>query len=161
MTLSAKRLGEKIGLNSQQMNVLLKEEGYQNGEPGAYAITEKGKPYVVEKGWDNGYGGYAARSYNYNEWDESILDTMDISPERLSQIRTITSENRKKKKIDINNEKHLNSICQPHEDNSDLEEYDIDNSLNMDIGRLAIIIAIPCLIYKGAKHLYTRYKRNV
>ena len=94
MAWSAKRLGEKIGLTSHEMNFLLKEEGYQNGEPGDYSTTDKGKEYVSEKGWDNGYGGYAFRGYNYNEWDESILNNIDTSPERLSQIRTKTANER-------------------------------------------------------------------
>ena len=46
MTLPAKRLGEK---------------GFLSGEPENYYPTEKGKLFVVEKGDDNGYGGYAFR----------------------------------------------------------------------------------------------------
>ena len=43
MTLSAKRLGEICGLTAEEMNVLLKEEGFLSGEPGNYYPTEKGK----------------------------------------------------------------------------------------------------------------------
>lgn len=49
MTLSAKRLGEICGLTAEEMNVLLKEEGFLSGEPGNYYPTEKGKLFVVEK----------------------------------------------------------------------------------------------------------------
>ena len=55
MTLSAKRLGERCGLTAEEMNILLKEEGFLSGEPGNYYPTEKGKLFVVEKGDDNGY----------------------------------------------------------------------------------------------------------
>ena len=72
MTLSAKRLGEKCGLTAEEMNCLLKDEGFLSGEPGNYYPTEKGKIFVSEKGDDNGYGGYAFRGWNWLEWDESL-----------------------------------------------------------------------------------------
>ena len=50
MTLSAKRLGERCGLTAEEMNILLKEEGFLSGEPGNYYPTEKGKLFVIEKG---------------------------------------------------------------------------------------------------------------
>lgn len=81
MTLSAKRLGERCGLTAEEMNFLLKVEGYLSGEPGDYYPTEKGKQFVVEKGNDNGYGGYAFRGWNWLEWEESILDELDVSME--------------------------------------------------------------------------------
>lgn len=43
MGLSAKGLGEKIGLTPEQTNTLLREEGFQIGQPGDYSATEKGK----------------------------------------------------------------------------------------------------------------------
>lgn len=94
MELSATRLGDRIGLNGQEMNMLLKKEGFLAGEPGNYSITEKGLSFVKEKGWDNGYGGYAARGYNYNTYNESILECIDISPERIKEIRDIVSKQR-------------------------------------------------------------------
>ena len=81
MTLSAKRLGERCGLTAEEMNILLKEEGFLSGEPGNYYPTEKGKLFVVEKGDDNGYGGYAFRGWNWFEWDERILEELDTSVE--------------------------------------------------------------------------------
>ena len=39
MTLSAKGLGEICGLTAEEMNVLLKEEGFLSGEPGNYYPT--------------------------------------------------------------------------------------------------------------------------
>lgn len=95
MTLSAKRLGERCGLTAEEMNFLLKVEGYLSGEPGDYYPTEKGKQFVVEKGNDNGYGGYAFRGWNWLEWDESILDELDVSMEYKCYIREKTSEERR------------------------------------------------------------------
>ncbi len=86
MTLSAKRLEERCGLTGEEMNVLLKEERYLSGEPGTYYPTEKGKAFVIEKGSDNGYGGYAFRGWNWLEWDESILAELDLSMEHKRYI---------------------------------------------------------------------------
>ena len=90
MTLSAKRLGERCGLTAEEMNILLKEEGFLSGEPGNYYTTEKGKLFVVEKGDDNGYGGYAFRGWNWFEWDERILEELDTSVENKRYIREKT-----------------------------------------------------------------------
>lgn len=54
MTLSAKRLGERCGFTAEEMNILLKEEGFLSGEPGNYYPTEKGKLFVVEKAMTTG-----------------------------------------------------------------------------------------------------------
>lgn len=95
MGLSASRLGQRIGLTAEQMNVLLLEEGFLKGEPGNYQVTEKGKPYVYENGADNGYGGYAFRGWNWYEWDESILEQLNLDSKRLQEIREHTSEKRR------------------------------------------------------------------
>lgn len=162
MALSAKRLGEKIGLTSQEMNVLLKEEGYQNGEPGNYTTTDKGKPYVSEKCWDNGYGGYAARGYNYNVWDESVLDDIDTSPERLSQIRAKTANERRERNIKrkIESEKYWPAHSQQYMNDVDSEEYNSDESYNSIISGLAIIGGLAYGLYKGIKYLYNRHNEN-
>ena len=91
MTLSAKRLGERCGLTAEEMNILLKEKGFLSGEPGNYYPTEKGKLFVVEKGDDNGYGGYAFRGWNWFEWDERILEELDTSVENKRYIQEKTS----------------------------------------------------------------------
>lgn len=97
MTLSAKRLGERCGLTAEEMNILLKEEGFLSGEPGNYYPTEKGKLFVVEKGDDNGYGGYAFRGWNWFEWDERILEELDTSVENKRYIQEKTSEERRRR----------------------------------------------------------------
>lgn len=80
------------------MNVLLKEEGFLDGEPGNYQPTEKGKRFVIEKYKDNGYGGYAARSWEWLEWDESITDELHVTAERKNEIRQKTSEQRRRRR---------------------------------------------------------------
>ena len=100
MTLSAKRLGERCGLTAEEMNILLKEEGFLSGEPGNYYPTEKGKLFVVEKGDDNGYGGYAFRGWSWFEQDERILEELDTSVENKRHIREKTSEERRRRRAE-------------------------------------------------------------
>lgn len=148
MGLSAKRLGEKIGLTSEQTNILLQEAGFQNGQPGDYSVTEKGKKYVEEKSWDNGYGGYAARGYSYNEWDESILDELNTNPENLEYIRDLTAERRKKRKEERKCEKSDNNYISSKIENNK------DNNLLVDI--IAGIIGYA--IIKIGKTIYNKIK---
>ena len=98
MSLSATRLGREYGLTNQEMNVLLKEEGFLDGEPGNYHPTEKGKRFIIEKYDDNGYGGYAARSWEWYEWDESIIDELHVTDEIKKEIREKTSAQRRRRR---------------------------------------------------------------
>ena len=39
---SAKQLGEILGMNSQEVNKLLKKKGFLDGKPGAYTVIIRG-----------------------------------------------------------------------------------------------------------------------
>ncbi len=98
MSLSSTRLGKLYyQLDAQEMNVLLKEEDFLNGEPGDYTPTEKGKRFTIKKFKDNGYGGYAARSWEWYEWDESIIDELNVTDERRKEICNKTLALRRKR----------------------------------------------------------------
>ena len=81
---SAKQLGEMLGMNAQEVNKLLKKKGFLDGEPGVYTVTSKGEKYSELRQKDNGYGGYAARSWEFVMWDEAILN--EISDDRFPGI---------------------------------------------------------------------------
>lgn len=97
--LSARELGYRLHLTAQETNVLLKEEGFLEGEPGNYRATAKAEPYVSKRGWHNGYGGHAARGYSIYVWDKSILRQIDTRKPRLGQIRQKTAEHRKRQRL--------------------------------------------------------------
>ena len=59
MRKSARILGEDYGLTAKEMNFLLKDEGYLEGAPGNYSVTEKGNAYAKEEDHHRGTGGYA------------------------------------------------------------------------------------------------------
>ena len=151
MGLSAKRLGEKINLTAEQTNVLLKESGYHEGEPGDYIITDKGRPYMEEKSWDNGHGGYAARGYSYNEWDESIIDELDTSSENLQRIRDLTAQIRKERRNDTVNKQRIKN----YNDDDFKEDYYVDQSSSSpseDIGTaIGLAVGVGLLVARHCK----------
>lgn len=158
MSLSAKQLGAKLYLNSQEMNVLLKEEGFLDGEPGDYHVTDKGRPYAYETGWSNGYGGYAARGYNYIVWDESILNVIDVSEERLASIRIKTKEERRRRREE--NNKIPDSSINYNESNLDTTSNTNDSGIELLVGGVAIIGTLCYGIYNVAKKVKQFYEEN-
>ena len=74
MKFSARLLGQMIGVTAKEMNLKLRDAGLLTGGPGNWIVTELGKKFSEIAGWDNGYGGYAARGYTYYKWDEKVLD---------------------------------------------------------------------------------------
>lgn len=143
MSLSAKRLGEKLGLTSEETNVLLKEEGYIDGRPGDYWPTSKAAGLVIEKGGDNGYGGYAFRGWNWLEWSEKMLDLIPFSVERRREIQNITSEQRRIRR----QEKEAEAEVYWAKYNADRLENNADatkeDGIKCPIGKIAIGILIP------------------
>lgn len=97
LRMSARILGYGLGLNSQETNALLKDQGFLDGEPGAYSVTEKGQPYATEKFHSRGTGG----SIQYNPsgttttWDESIKDELDVSEDKKREIRQQVADRRR------------------------------------------------------------------
>lgn len=96
---SARILGEDLGLNSQEMNQLLKDQGFLEGDPGAYVVTEKGAQFAKETDFHRGPGGYSwyNRDWTQRTWDESIKDVLDTSPESRQAARDAVAEARRLK----------------------------------------------------------------
>ncbi len=93
MRKSARVLGQEFGLTPQEMNFVLKEEGFLDGEPGNYTVTEKGKKYAEEQDHSRGNGGYSwyNRSWTTRTWDDGITDELDITEDRKKEIRQAIS----------------------------------------------------------------------
>ncbi|THA56779.1 hypothetical protein E6P78_31690 [Streptomyces sp. A0958] len=72
---SARVLGEEFGRTAREMNALLKQYGYLDGNPGAYGITEKGQQYAKEQYHSRGTGGYAQYNRNWESrtWSEDTV----------------------------------------------------------------------------------------
>lgn len=81
--------------SAEEVNRLLKEQGFLEGNPGAYGLTSKGEEFGAERSHDNGYGGVAARHWATTHYDPSIIDALDSSPENLQRIRAEIAAERK------------------------------------------------------------------
>ena len=143
--LSATELGALLGLTAQEMNVLLKEEGFIKGDPGNYSPTDKGKEYSDELSDDNGYGGYCARWWSWLVWPKSILDEMDNSDERLSKIREQTAEERRERKAaaEAEADERFRQFCAEKEGNTEEAE-------SSSIGKVLLALGVAGLFALGA-----------
>jgi hypothetical protein len=91
MTKNATQLGAEFGLNAAEMNFVLREEGFLDGEPGAYRVTEKGEPFATEHDHHRGPGGNSSLTYNRHwttrRWHESVTDGLEIDVNRRQELR--------------------------------------------------------------------------
>lgn len=78
---TATELGREFGRTAREMNKLLKEHSFMEGEPGAYRTTELGKPFVQAHDFDNGYGGFAHRQWGWLSWTDGLADVLRASME--------------------------------------------------------------------------------
>lgn len=85
--LSATDIGMHIGLGAQDTNVLLASQGFLEGKPGAYSLTELGEQFGKHVSDDNGYGGYARRDWYKTYFDRRFLDAIDKSPEVIAETK--------------------------------------------------------------------------
>lgn len=81
MGMTATQLGTIFGRGAAAMNVLLKEHGFLEGGPGAWMPTELGKQFAQAHDFDNGYGGYAHRSWGWLSWSDGLIDALRSSIE--------------------------------------------------------------------------------
>lgn len=73
---SASVIGREFGLTGREMNQLLKQHGYLDGEPGAYGLTEKGERFGQEHYHENGYGGFAHRYWETRTWNDDLPEAL-------------------------------------------------------------------------------------
>lgn len=158
MSLSARRLGQEYGLTAEEMNVLLKEEGFLDGEPGGYYPTEKGRRFVYEKGDDNGYGGYAFRGWNWLEWDESIMNELHVTSERKREIREKTLEQRRRRRAEREaaSEEYWRNVNNKNQQSAS-QQYDQDEE-SSPLGKIIVggLALAGIGIYKIVKHFINK-----
>ena len=95
--MSARILGQRLGLTAQEFNYALKEAGFLSGEPGAYSVTERGAKLAAEEYHHRGTGGYDHynRWWETRTWDDSVVGELDLSDARRTQIRQAVSDLRR------------------------------------------------------------------
>ena len=147
---SARILGEDYDLTAAQMNLLLKEEGFLEGEAGAYRVTEKGKQYADEEHHHRGPGGYSwyNRDWETRTWAPGITDELDISDERKRQIRDAAAAARRLKAA-----ARAAEAAESEGDTSDDGESDVSGpGLFIVAAGVALATVSICGIKKAAPH---------
>ena len=92
-------MGQDYGLTAVEMNILLKEEGFLDGGPGTYTLTEKGKQYADEQYDGQGTGGYLQYNPSWvtRTWRPAITEQLDVTDERKQQLREAARAARQQK----------------------------------------------------------------
>ena len=168
MRKSARILGMDIGLNAEEMNCLLMLEGFLSGEPGAYFVTDKGAPYADEEDHHRGTGGYAwyNRYWTTRTWDESVLDEIDITGEKLDAVRAAVAERRRAHREDLERrsaEAEAAYLAQQNADNVTESPEDITVDLGSLIrvgGVVAGLLAVGYGVYKIVPRVIDWWKGN-
>lgn len=80
MRKSARVLGYDLWMSARDVNALLKEHGYLEGQPGAYGLTEKGMQFGHEEDHHRGPGGspWYNRDWITRTWNEEVLDSLAV-----------------------------------------------------------------------------------
>ena len=152
MRKSARCLGRDVGLNAEEVNVWLKEEGYLEGEPGDYRVTEKGRPYATQRHWETGslnHAGYVSTS-----WKEEILNEIGpLSPERRRELSDSVAANRAEKKRQ--REEWEASLAANGDDSLDDGQRDGNDTSDSNGGKVAAaaitVIAVSFLAVEGGQ----------
>lgn len=152
MRKSARYLGRDVGLNAEEVNVWLKEEGYLEGEPGDYRVTEKGRPYATQRHWEPGSPNHAG--YVSTSWKEEILNEIGpLSPERRRELSDSVAANRAEKKRQ--REEWEASLAANGDDSLDDGQRDGNDASDSNGGKVAAaaitVIAVSFLAVKGAQ----------
>ena len=114
---SARVLGEEYGLNAQEMNRILKKQGFLDGGPGGYSLTEKGEQFGEQR-----YIFSGPRSgYDLITFDESIKEELNITKELRAEVRAEMEEERLQRKAEAQETENV-------EDDTDEENIDIEES---------------------------------
>jgi hypothetical protein len=152
MRKSARILGQEYGLTAQEMNFVLKEEGFLDGEPGNYYVTDKGKNYAEEQDYHRGTGGYAHynRYWTTRTWDDGITNELDFTEDRKKEIRKAISI-AKQKISDLGDEDIAIECDNCGNDDADTTDANKD-ALVVAIG--ALLVAVSAYgIYKAAPYV--------
>ncbi|MDR0913804.1 MAG: hypothetical protein LBM65_01350 [Oscillospiraceae bacterium] len=162
---SSRILGNEYGLSAQEMNYILKKEGFLSGEPGDYSVTEKGAEFANERDFHRGTGGYSHynRYWTTRSWDDSIESELDITDDLKNEAKNAVFESRKRQWDEIKaarqeaDAKFLasqNNITEPYENAEENDELILDGKTALG-GAVIIggLLAIGYGVYKAVPHI--------
>jgi hypothetical protein len=98
MGMSARVLGQELGLSAPEMNQALSQAGLLEGKPQAWGLTEEGRKYAsAERKW-NGVSGHQRYIIDYDQvtWDPEVLEVLDLDDDKVRAARDAASEARRR-----------------------------------------------------------------
>ncbi len=166
----AKMLGEKYGLKSQEMNYILKEEGYLSGDTGEYAVTDKGSPFAEEKDFHCGTGGYAHYNpfWTTRTWDESIENELNVTADMKEAARNAVAKARRQHWNDIKAARAEADAAflkrnEQNDENDNASDESSEDDSNLLIAGLIIggLIVLGYGVYKAVPHVVKWWEDSV
>lgn len=161
MGMKTSRLAWELGMNSQEVNILLRDEGYLEGEPNDWRLTEKGNEYAHQQHWDVSAPRHAG--YIITEWDDRVLEELgQVSPERKQEIRDEIAARRAKQR---SQREKLQAECEDEaEDDFDSPDCAVadDGDIDIDGKTVGIAIAVVAggiLLARGIKWAKPRVEK--
>lgn len=91
--LAAIEIGKHVGATAQEVNGLLLDQGFLDGAPGAWGLTEKGAAFGVEV-LKSSSDLPQARTWTATYWRDDILNELVVTPERLDAVRSALTSDR-------------------------------------------------------------------
>lgn len=143
---SARILGGQLNLTAEEMNELFKLNGLLKGKPGEYEVTEAGEPYATERDEHRGPGGYSwyNRDWTVRTWEDSVLDAMDTSPEKIWEARENVSERRRARHMIAVEEQPEDET--PYDEDEEFEDSESSAYVNLvdivNVKGIAIVVVI-------------------
>jgi len=149
--LTAKHIGQALDgfLSSQEVNRLLANQGYLEGDVGEYRLSPKGEDLGGYSDHDNGYGGFAHRQWGWLNFDRSILDELDTSPEAVAQARQEVLERRHA----VQAANKLAQLAAEEKFLAPLEDSDSDDG-EWDLKKIAIIVGVTAATVAAGVGVY-------
>ena len=96
---SATVLGKPYYMNGRQFNFLLMQQGFLEGNPGAWGLTPKGEQFAEIRDYHRGTGGYDHYNRYWSEiiWKDEIVDHLNLSVKAQQRAIDAEEEYRKRK----------------------------------------------------------------
>ena len=168
MQLSASALGRYFGLTGEEMNWFLFKQGFLDGTPGNYTITDKGAEYATEYYHQRGNGGYSRYNVGWTTilYDDSIIGELNLTDEAIEEVRTELAAKRQRRNAEraVAREHKQEMIVPSNEDESEedrneiLEDFEscesqiTDNSIKQWIIGIGIV-GLGITMYKATLYV--------
>lgn len=149
MGMSARVLGDKVGLSAPEMNHALKQAGLLEGKPQAWGITEEGQKFASEERKWNGVGGHERYIIDYDQrtWEPKVLEVLDLDEDKKRAAREAAAEARRQAR-EANAARAVSPVAAPETSVDDGPAWN-DRNVKVALG-VGVTLLVGFVLYKGA-----------